>query len=267
MPIVTLEQFDSHDSVLPLFRSKGNRSVPVQFASAVLIQRHDAFYLLTAAHVIDEWRTDTEVLIPVSDGTLVPLDGYYRYIDIPPEQPRSEDALDVAYVRLAPHLVAPVVGAFTPVPPNATELLTEEYWRNDQIFFCSATGYPASKARRDGDAHKIDAWSFGGSLITDSTTYERLGYSTKVNILLGYDRSQTINLGSEERNVASAPHLKGVSGGGIFIWPETESDFPPICGRKLIGIVHTYLERESMIVGTNLIPAFTMMAVGMMKDR
>lgn len=260
MPFASLEQFDSHDSVLPLFRSTGSRAVPVQFASAVLVQRHGEFYLLTPAHVVDEWRAETEVLIPISDGTLTALDGDYRYIDIPPEQTRSEDAVDIAYVRLAPRLVAPVVGAFTPVPPNAAQLLTEEYWRNDQIFFCSATGYPASKARRDGDAHTIDVWSYGGSLVTDSTTYERLGYSTKMNILLRYDRSQTINLGSEKRSASAAPHLKGVRGGGIFIWPETESDLPPIFGRKLIGIVHTYLEHEQMIVGTNLIPVFTMMA-------
>ena len=215
-----LDKFDSHSSVLPLFRKTRNRNAAEQFASAVLVKWHGDTLLLTAAHVTDELRSESEVLVPIDGGILAPLRGDFRFVDVPPDQLRSEDALDIAYVRLTSDLARCVAAAFSPVPTVAIESLPFEFWRTGSPRVCSATGYPASKARRDGGAHAIDIWSYAGMLVTDHDTYDRLGYSTDLNILLHYDRTQTINSGHPELRIASAPSLKGVSGGGIFSWPE-----------------------------------------------
>ena len=268
MANTSLDKFDSHDSVMPIFRQKSDRNTPEQFGSAVVVEWHGHTFLLTAAHVTDELRGEFEVLLPVAGGALETLRGDFRFIDVLPEQSRSEDAIDVAYVRLTPDLAPQVAQAFTPVPAAAIDFLPAKYWSNEYPCICSATGYPTSKARLENGAHSIDIWSYAGTLITDDATYDRLGFSKELNILLRYDRTKTINLNHAEPRIASAPNLKGVSGGGIFLWPDFPDDvdsFPPVFGRKLVGIVHSYLPHENLIVGSSLLSTFTMMMLGEMK--
>jgi hypothetical protein len=253
-----LDNFDSHDSVLPLFRRSRHNHAPEQFASAVVAEFFGEMYLLTAAHVTDELYRDTEVLVPVIGGQLLPLVGEFRHIDIAPDQLRSEDTLDVAYIRLAPHMVAEVRGAWIPVPQRGIESLPFEHWLDGKSRVCSATGYPVSKARRTDGAHQIDIRSYGGMLITDVETYDRLGYSAALNILLRYDRTKALYFEPGGPVVRSAPNLRGVSGGGIFLWPEITGPAVPVLGRKLIGIMHSYLPRENLIVGSNLLALTTM---------
>jgi hypothetical protein len=244
---------------LPLFRRSRHDHAPEQFASAVVVEFFGALYLLTAAHVTDELYRDTEVLLPVGGGQLLPLLGEFRHIDIGPDQRRSEDTLDVAYIRLPPDLVAGVRGAWVPVPKGGTESLPFEHWPGAKSRICSATGYPVSKARRTDGAHQIDIWSYGGMLVTDAETYDRLGYTTALNILLRYDVTKALYLEQSGPVVRRSPNLRGVSGGGIFLWPDITGPTVPVLGRKLVGIVHSYLPHENLIVGSNLLPLTTMM--------
>jgi hypothetical protein len=61
------------------------------------------------------------------------------------------------------------------------------------------------------------------------------------------------------------PGLKGISGGGIFAWPRGSEISGDWSLPRLVGIIHTFKEREGLIIGTTLLPVLAAIGLGRMK--
>lgn len=251
-----MEDFDPYDSLVPVYL---NTDLPKRFqqiGTAVYWELHGEPFLLTAAHVTDEMGGG-ELQVPTKSG-FSPIEGYVGFIDLPPEVQRHQDSVDIAYYRLTSKFARELSHFFMPLPQERSQLIRSAL----ELTVCSASGYPASKSKKNGNAHSSDIFSFRG-VVAQQKIYDDLELSPDENIIIQFDKKLAVH--PETMEAFPTPGLRGISGGGIFAWPkgtEISNDWSlPI----LVGIVHTYKEREGLIIGTTFLPVVTAIGVGRMK--
>ncbi|CCE22876.1 hypothetical protein [Methylotuvimicrobium alcaliphilum] len=253
-----MNNFDPYDALVPIFRKTTIPKGTKQIASSVFIKNDMGYFLFTAAHVTDDLNIG-KLLIPV-DGNLYEIHGYLAHIDLPPEIKRSEDDIDFAYFKLSTPFAKELIRTFKPITGNHCDIITSSL----SLKVCSVAGYPASKSNKKNNIHSSEIFAFTGVAALQET-YQSLELSHSSNIVLHFDRKKAVD--PENGKPFPTPGLKGVSGGGIFSWPDKLERMPPDWSeRKLIGIFHTYKEREGLVIGTTLIPFLSGLTLGHMKN-
>jgi hypothetical protein len=248
--------YDPYDSLVPVFIRTQSNHRPKQFATAVFFELHGEPFLLTAAHVTDE-RTNGELLVPTGAG-FVPIEGYMSYIDVLPEERRGNDQIDIAYFRLSTHFANELAREFRVLPQARSQLLQSAH----EFSVYSASGYPASKAKRRDELHYSEVFSFRGNVASQSV-YEALGLAPDMSIVLHFHRKQALD--HETFELTSTPGLSGISGGAIFAWPRGQEFSQDWSLPKLVGVVHSFKEKEGLIIGTTFLPIVAAILLGRMK--
>jgi len=248
--------FDPYDALVPIFLSTDVPRRVHQIGSAVFVKLFGELFLITAAHVIDELQAG-ELLVPTEDG-LSPIEGYMAHIDLPPEVDRSNDSIDIAYFRLSVDFGKELSHHFTPLPQNRTRIIESAF----DLRVCSASGYPASKGRQNNQIFSSEIFSFRG-VAAGLESYNQFQLSPTLNIVLHFHKKRAVN--PETFESFPGPSLKGISGGGIFAWPEGSEISDDWTLPNLVGLVHTFKEREGLIIGTTLVPILAAISLGQMK--
>jgi hypothetical protein len=248
---------DPYDALVPIFLKTDLPQRLRQMGTAIFVELHGEPFLYTAAHVTDD-RKHGNLLVPIHDE-LWPIDGYVAYIDLPPEISRSEDDIDIAYYRLSSDFASALCHHFRPLPQTRCELILNAM----ELSVCSASGYPASKAKKSAEGTlSSEVFSFRGVAASEDI-YKKLNLSPKSNIVISFNKKRAVNPDTFEKS--PTPSLKGVSGGGIFAWPKGEEISSDWSRPKLVGLVHTFKEKEGLIIGTTLLPVITAIQLGRMK--
>ncbi|MBT9461361.1 MAG: hypothetical protein IV084_06830 [Rugosibacter sp.] len=209
--------FDPYDALIPVYLKTEAPQRVRQIGTAIFVELHGKPFLYTAAHVTDAMKHG-ELLIPTITG-LSPIDGYVAYIDLPPEIRRTEDSTDIAYYRLSSEFARELCHQFQPLPQNRRELILNA----QELTVCSASGYPASKSGKTNEgAYYSEIFSVRG-VVADEETYSSLSLSPEQSIVIHFSKKEAID--PETGKSLPTPSLRGISGGGIFAWPEGES-FP-----------------------------------------
>lgn len=251
-----MQKFDPYDALVPIFH---NSQLPKRFrqiGTAIFVHMYGETLLLTAAHVIDELNSG-ELLVPTEEG-FSPIEGYMLHIDLLPEVRRSEDMVDIAYYRLTERFATILSHHFTPIPHSRTQLIKSAH----ELTVCSASGYPTSKSKKDGMQYSSEIFSFRG-VVANAETYKQLELSPDGSIVIHFSKKHAVDPATLK--AFPTPGLKGISGGGLFAWPlgeETSNDWSL---PKLVGIVHTFKEREGIIIGTTFLPLLAAISLGKMK--
>ena len=107
-----------------------------------------------------------------------------------------------------------------------------------------------------------EVFSFRG-VVASEEIYEKLGLSPKSNIVINFSKKRAVDPNTFEK--FPTPGLKGISGGGIFAWPKGEEISSDWSLPKLVGLVHTFKEKEGLLIGTTLLPVVTAIQLGRMK--
>lgn len=253
-----MKQFDPYDSLVPIFLGTDLPKRFSQLGSAIFVEVHGESFLLTAAHVTDELKNGT-LYVPTDEG-LLPIEGYIASVDIPPDERRENDDADFAYFRLTASFAVKLAHHFCPFPQTRIKLVESAR----ELTVCSAAGYPASKGKKNNEGKfSSEIFAFRG-VISDDAVYQVLDLSPESSIVFHFNKKQALN--PETLEIASTPGLKGISGGAILAWPvgyETSSDWSL---PYLVGIVHTFKEREGLIIGTSLVPVIAAIGLGRMKN-
>jgi hypothetical protein len=252
-----MASFDPYDCLVPVYVSTDAPRRLQQLGTAVFVESQSDLFLYTAAHITDELKHGT-LLVPTSDG-LSPIEGYLGYIDLLPEDTRGDDNIDIAYYRLAEAFVQRLTHHFTPISAAYRELIPSAL----ELTTCSASGFPVTKSKKNGDVLTSEIFSFGGVAASEGT-YEALALSPTSNIVLHFNRKTAVH--PENGKPFPTTSLRGISGGGIFAWPREATGMPPWSSRKLVGIAHTYKEREGLIIGTSILPLLSAISLGRMKN-
>jgi hypothetical protein len=77
------------------------------------------------------------------------------------------------------------------------------------------------------------------------------------------ERCMKINL--SQISLINPAHPRGMSGGGIFAWPNGYELSDDWSKPKLVGIFHSYKESKGLLIGTSLIAVATAVMLGEMK--
>lgn len=249
-------EFDPYDALVPVFIRTELPKQLCQIGSAIFLELHGEPFLLTAAHVTDELKNGT-LLTPTEAG-LSPIEGYMAHIDLPPEVSRLDDTVDFAYYRLSSRSANDISHHFTALPQARTELIRSAH----ELTVCSASGYPASKGKKNGESLSSEIFSFRG-VVAGQETYNNLGLSPEENIVIHFHKKRAVH--PETLETFPTPGLKGISGGGIFAWPHGSEISGDWSLPRLVGIIHTFKEREGLIIGTTLLPVLAAIGLGRMK--
>lgn len=253
-----MTEFDPYDSLVPVFLKTEIPKRVVQIGTAIFCELSGEPFLFTAAHVTDELKNGT-LLVPTG-VELSPIEGYVAHIDIPSELSRLDDSVDIAYYRLSKASATQLTHHFRPLPQGRGKIIRSAH----ELTVCSASGYPASKSKKSSDGvYSSEIFSFRG-VIADKDTYDRLNLSPDQAIVIHFHKKRAVHPGTMD--TFPTPSLKGTSGGGIFAWPlgaELSDDWSL---PRLVGLVHTFKEREGLIIGTTLLPVLAAITVGRMKN-
>lgn len=253
-----MSSFDPYDALVPVFLETKSPNRISQIGTAVFVELHGEPFLYTAAHVTDD-RLNGELLVPTSGG-LAPIKGYMAWIDLLPEERRTEDLADIAYVRLSDAFAAELCHHFRPIPQSCTELIPNAI----ELTVCSVSGYPASKSGKTAEGvHRSEVFSFRG-VAAKQDVYDAHGFSSDMNIVIQFSKKRAVHPETGEK--FPTPSLRGVSGGAIFAWPKGQELSNDWSLPKLVGLMHTFRERDGLIIGTTLIPVVAAIQLGRMKS-
>jgi hypothetical protein len=231
---------DQIESLIPIFLDiEGERLC--LFGSGVLIEFRQEVFILTAGHVIDGFKKG-DLLIPALDKKIVSIQGVYAYIK--PEGSRNEDFLDYGYFKLDQQFASELKKQFYAIPEREFGI-KENYAKEEKMSF---GGFPARRSNVAGSEASANEYIYG-AYHANSKDYKSLKYHPDANIVAKFNRKKTINPHSLKVQTAPLPH--GISGGGIFVWPEVIKELIP-SKRKIIGLGHTYKEKSGYFIGTRL---------------
>lgn len=245
--------FDPCQSLIPIFHETTIPKGIKQIATSVFIKNDMGYFLFTAAHVTDDLKTGN-ILVPVN-GYFEKIHGYISYIDLPREISRDKDNIDCAYFKLSTPFARELFNDFKPLILENCELINSSL----KLKLCSVAGYPASKVRKKENVFSSEIYVFSG-VAAEESIYSSLNVSHSSNIIVHFNRKNSKDF--ENGKPFMPPSLKGVSGGGIFTWSDNSVEWSE---RKLVGIFHTYKEKQGLIIGTTLIPFLSALTLGHMK--
>lgn len=247
---------DPQDAVVPIFAKQKYSDKLEQIGTGIFIDFLSQPFLFTAAHVTDELK-QTELMIPTYGG-IEPIEGYIAHIDLPPDISRNDDNVDIAYYRLSTKFAQRMCVYFKPLPQSRIMLIGSAL----ELGVCSIYGYPASKAKFRQGVYSSESATFRG-VVASEETYKSLGLLPEHNIVVHFHKKRAVSPEDGSRINPISP--KGVSGGGIFAWPDGHELSDDWSLPKLVGIFHAYKKSDGLMIGTNLISVFAAIQLGEMK--
>ncbi|CAL1151169.1 unnamed protein product [Cladocopium goreaui] len=235
---------DGLDAVVPIFCQEDDGPMK-QVASAVLLALGDELFLLTAAHVVDEWQGGSHLLMPAADH-IRSIGGDLGYTPLPPGGNREEDKVDIAYLRLDSAWKEMLHKDAKPLGKQAL-LLTD----NDPPgALHTFAGYPWRLTDQTEEGFAGDRTTYTGHLYAPDV-FETLGYSPVAHVLVRVRRRKTYSTRYGGRRAAG--HPEGISGGAVFSWPPTVAQRASDQPLRLAAIGHTYHAKEHCLAGTRVI--------------
>lgn len=228
------------DALVPIFIDIEGERLSL-LGSGVLIEFRGEVFILTAGHVIDGVDSGY-LMVPNSDNKIESIDGVYSYIK--PTTGRDSDNLDFGYFKLDKPFSEKMKRLFYAVPEG--EFGIKGSYGDEELM--SFGGYPHRKHNVAGGIASTPDYVYG-AYHAKTSEYETLFCDPSVNIVAKFNRKKTINPYAGNIQIAPLPH--GISGGGVFVWPEVPKEVVP-SDRKLIGIGHTYKRDSGYFIGTRL---------------
>ncbi|TNC82800.1 MAG: hypothetical protein C9356_02720 [Oleiphilus sp.] len=246
---------DVDKSLVPIFIETDVPKRIKQIGTGVFLDLNSEPFLFTAAHVTDDLQLGN-LLVPTYYG-LTAIEGYLAHIDLPPELSRNDDTIDMAYYRLSTDFARLLCTEFFPFLQKV-EIIENSL----NLGVLSVVGYPASKGKKKGDTFTSELAYYRG-VAAEESVYSKHGFLTDQNIIVNFHKKRAVSPENGQR--INPPSPNGVSGGAIFAWPYGHEFSQDWSLPKLVGILHSYKEKDGLFIGTTLLPYTVAASLGKMK--
>ena len=246
---------DVDRSLVPIFIETEIPKGIKQIGTGVFLDIQSEPFLFTAAHITDDTKNG-KLLVPTANG-LEEIEGYLAHIDLLPEISRNDDSIDMAYYRLRTSFARNLCAYFSPLIKQ-----TELFESSLNFGMLSVVGYPASKGKKKKNIFSSELAFYRGSPANEEL-YIKHELLKDQNIIIHFSKKETIS--PENGKQINPPSPRGVSGGAIFAWPYGHEFSQDWSIPKLVGILHSYKEKEGIFIGTTLLPYMAATALGRMK--
>ncbi|MEI7503123.1 MAG: hypothetical protein WCJ61_07555 [Paludibacter sp.] len=204
----------------------------------LFLKYKDYYYVVTAAHVLAEYHSDTFVIL--ADKKLV-LGGRLVSTPLPDSGKRKVDKIDISILKLCETSTEELLKNFRPIPEDEIEL----NHKPDQYTTYFSVGFPQTRTGKVWGEDRIKSIGFTYQSVPCSDfDYKKYGFSEKTTIPLKFD-GEVIN--AKNPNPHLAPKLEGVSGSGL--WHFFGNDQKSLIG---VTIERIYDERNKVLVATKI---------------
>ena len=254
-----IPRFDPVIATVPVYVRESQKTKPKHFGTGVFLIYRDLPYLFTVAHVTDG-ANQGQLVLPIGDKFLEP-EGFLRYIDLPPEIPRSADDVDMAYFRLDFEFADRLCSEYVPLINRTRNIVSAS-----EVYTCSVIGYPSSKVKiRKGGHPEARAHYFTGQRASIDT-YERLKLDPEFSIALHIAKNN-MSHSTNGKGLLTLPKLNGISGSAILAWPPDHLYPSDWSLPDMVGVVHSYLRDEGLLIGTTMAPYLAAIGLDIMQGR
>jgi hypothetical protein len=226
-------------SVRALHELRGRRP-PRHIGCCVLFKANGERFLLTAAHVVEEFLHSEMHL--GGDGEFVGIEGRGERARQRSACSTEEDLLDFGVLRLNSGVAERLDESFLTIAD-----VDVRDWRHPCAQYL-LFGYPASKVGLDYANRRIKGkpFRFVGPLVSEAR-HETYGVSRNTHVALDFDIEHT----STDTGTTKAPSPRGVSGAGMWSLPQL-SDRYAIREGKLAAIFIAHPRKLQLLVGTRV---------------
>lgn len=187
-------------AVRPLFAVTGHYPDPV--ASCVLLNLRDQYFLLSAAHAVDPYKTSG--LVVGCGNELHPLNGQVFNSARGKSGGHGDDPTDAAVVHLTPPVPLEMRSSCLSWEDLDLEPLEEERFFYVVCGFRLKTSHvDATTARSRMDRYNTIEWK--------EDVYRTWDFSREKHVVLGYDKMTEV-----DQETRTTPLPRGMSGGAVF---------------------------------------------------
>lgn len=232
------------DSICPIFFEKRGFDRLEQIGSGIILELNSKYFLLTVAHITDYLEYGV-LFLPSNDG-FTQLYGNYSSFKLPAGLKRVDDKVDIAYFKLNQSIANSIHHSIKPLQRNNLHL-NESLVENDIYTF---SGYPLSKGKSKGKQYTSEIFNFSGPAASGAD-YEKHNYDRSFHIVVRFNRKNSC---TTEGVKQMSPHPKGISGGAVYSWPKDVQTRQKDFEFHLVGIGHTYKEKDNLFIGTRINP-------------
>lgn len=229
--------------------SKDPRKPFDAFGSAVLYQHGNRYFLITAAHCIQQCGEMIKIGI-LDKGNLHLLKGTVIM------QRGNKDEIDIAVVCLAEESINACRRNFEFLTKHEI-LLNKNIDRPTE--YC-ILGHPISKTYIDTKRKKVthEPLLFIGKS-KDQFFYNKFGLDSQVNTLIGFNKRRSSFLGENDMNICPEP--TGISGCGLWYIPSYFVEHAKNVDYMLSGIMIEHYANKNLMVGTKIEVAMSLIAL------
>ena len=228
--------------ICPIFRAEG-AGKPEQFGSGILLRLSDHHFLVSAAHVLDDFKNN-EILIPGRES-LVTIFGSYAVSPMPESNSRGDDKIDVGYFPLDAYFSENLDDSLVFLDGYDSDPMDELHDKDAYTII----GYQAScsSSKREVFSSQISSITCDGVL---DYRYRKLGLSPQNHILLQYRMRKGVSY--ETMSQGKKHNFDGMSGGGVFAWSKELPNPHALAQPKLCGIVTGYDRHYNVFIATRI---------------
>ncbi len=229
-------------SICPIFR-EDDEGKPEQFGTGVLIRIAQEHFMLSAAHVFDDFK-ERVILIPGLES-LVELHGPYATTPLPDKGSREDDDYDMGYFHLNTDQQADIDSSMLFLDERDCDPM--DVTSDGDAY--TLIGYQSELSESTANKAKAEISRVSCSGVQDHR-YQKLGLDPKRHILLQFRMKKGM---SYKTMVQGKKHdFGGMSGGGVFAWSK-ESPIPKaIAQPHLVGIITGYSNYHNVFIATRL---------------
>lgn len=198
---------DLYRHIASIYREHPRKAV--LYGSGFFLNIADKYFLITAAHVLDEISNYTILIAGSKSQYLQTLEGII-WTSKSPTGNRNDDQIDIGIVELS-HSFAKSLGLDIFINLSRADL--EDTGKNNSVYI--ATGYPANRNKhitRKGNPVTRQAFCYTSDLLP-TTNLGDLNLHRGSHLLIGFNKRHSRDLTGKD---VTAPNLEGMSGGPVW---------------------------------------------------
>lgn len=215
-------------STCQFLTAKDGATVP--FASGVFIRVGDNYFLISAAHVMED--NHDELYVPAENNDSIRLGGELNINSIPSTLSRDDDQIDIAILKLDEISIEFVSNYYSFIDLDEVEISHS----TRQVPQYISLGYPCTQTKMKYGTNNLISKPF--KYITMPATneiYVQLECNPYRNIVVHYDKKRVLNYSTGK--FKTGPDAYGISGSGLWYIPLQIVKKGQKVEKKLVGIM------------------------------
>jgi hypothetical protein len=203
---------------------------PHPHATGIFTNIQNNYFLITAAHVIENQQT--EIYVGYDKHKVTRLGGELTINQMTTNEKRVDDKIDIAILKLDDESIGYVKQRYKFL--DYSELGINH--KTKILPYYSAIGFPASQNKFNKYKNQLNSKPFiFTTMPADDKIYTELNCKKFLNLIVHYDKKKVIEYSTNKTQTGPDPY--GISGGGLWYVPTQLVQEGDKVQKKLVGVL------------------------------